>query len=235
MPQVSITRLRLRSIRFLPAFFWYTYLSLRQARGTAGCLDVRIRQHEKAYWTLTGWRDSAARSAFMLAGPHRKVMPKLANWCDEASLAHWDQASEALPSWQEATQQLERCGRTSRVDHPSPAQALAWPLGTRRFYEFTVSLEKDEISVMRVDGVIQRTRIADLRRVLVETNDSGPWGDDVWWVLEGPEADRWVSFPLGTTGEKPVIDRLKQLPGFQVRGMNSTANAQFECWPNPAP
>jgi hypothetical protein len=29
--------------------------------------------------------------AFMLSGAHQRAMPKLFNWCDEASVVHWNQ------------------------------------------------------------------------------------------------------------------------------------------------
>ena len=128
MAQVSITRLRLRSIWILPLFGWHTFRSLRQARASDGCLGARVHNFGGAFWTLTLWRDAAAARAFMLAGPHRKVMPRLASWCDEASLAHWE--AESMPSWQDAAHRLGHEGRTSKVHHPSPAHAAGNPLGS---------------------------------------------------------------------------------------------------------
>lgn len=77
----------------------------------------------------------------------------------------------------------------------------------------------------------QRIRLADLGSVCVETNDSGPWGADVWWLLNDLTGETRVAFPQMATGEGRVLERLKLLPGFQVNGMNSTANARFLCWP----
>ena len=59
--------------------------------------------------------------AFMLAGPHRRAMPKLLEWCDEASVVHWNQESPALPDWREAYRRMVEEGRPSKVNHPSPA------------------------------------------------------------------------------------------------------------------
>jgi len=81
----------------------------------------------------------------------------------------------------------------------------------------------------------ERVPLSAIRRVLVETNDSGPWGADVCWIVEGQLPRQRCRFPQGATGETAVIRRLSELPGFQVRGMNSTENRQFECWPNPDP
>jgi hypothetical protein len=96
-----------------------------------------------------------------------------------------------------------------------------------------LTLAGNQIELVRYPGG-NRTSfdMASLRKVLVATNDSGPWGDDVWFVLEGSNGN--IEFPLGTEGGEDVIAALKALPGFEMRGMNSTANAEFECWPNPS-
>lgn len=52
-----------------------------------------------------------------------KAMPKLLEWCDEASVGHWAQASAELPGWAEAHQKMAAEGRVSKVSHPSAVQA----------------------------------------------------------------------------------------------------------------
>ena len=59
--------------------------------------------------------------AFRNQGLHSNAMPKLLDWCDEASLVHWVQESRELPSWQEAYERLVKDGRPSKVTHPSAA------------------------------------------------------------------------------------------------------------------
>lgn len=130
MPQVSITRLRIRSVWFLPLFFWHSVRSLKQARASDGCLSAAVNNFRGAFWTLTVWRDRNAMRTFMLSGAHRTVMPKLAAWCDEASLAHWDQEGAAPPPWPEAARRLGAEGRTSALNHPSPTHAAGNPLGS---------------------------------------------------------------------------------------------------------
>nr|WP_236657568.1 hypothetical protein [Acidisarcina polymorpha] len=56
---------------------------------------------------------------YMTTGPHKKVMPRLLNWCDEASVAHWTQPEEELPSWLEADRRMRESGRASKVRHPT--------------------------------------------------------------------------------------------------------------------
>jgi hypothetical protein len=91
----------------------------------------------------------------------------------------------------------------------------------------------DEIVCQAPKQAEQRIRIADLGAVYVETNDSGPWGADVWWLLNDKTGETKVTFPQMATGEEAALERLRLLPGFEVRGMNSTGNARFMCWPTP--
>ena len=120
MPVVSVTRLRVRSWRFLPAFFVAAMRSAFQARNAPGNLAVKIlRDRRNAFWTATSWESEASMRAFMLAKPHGPAMRKLLHWCDEAALVHWDQADAQLPSWPEAHRRLIGEGRPSKVHHPS--------------------------------------------------------------------------------------------------------------------
>jgi hypothetical protein len=119
---ISITRLRVRSWRFLPMFVWLALRSARQAAKAPGNVaTMLLADRHNTFWTATAWTSDAAMKAFMLAGVHRTAMRKLPEWCDEAAVVHWTQDSSELPSWQEACQRLLREGRRSKVNHPSPA------------------------------------------------------------------------------------------------------------------
>lgn len=135
MPFVSVTRLRLRSIRFLPAFAVHTLGTLRQVRGSAGFLGGSLLPDRRwTFWTLTVWTDRDAMRGYMTAGAHRTAMPKLLDWCDEASVMHWDTPAAALPVWAEATDRMRGEGRPSKVRRPSPdhaAMTFAAPRLTR--------------------------------------------------------------------------------------------------------
>ncbi len=60
--------------------------------------------------------------AFMLSGAHRQAMPKLLEWCDEASVVHWEQGSDREPDWMEAHRRMQQEGRRSKVNRPSAGQ-----------------------------------------------------------------------------------------------------------------
>jgi hypothetical protein len=118
----SVTRLRVRSVRSLPPFVWETFLSQRQAVRAPGFLGggLLLDAH-RTFWTLTVWESERVMKAFRGTAPHAKVMPRLVEWCDEASYAHWIPTGAYVPSWPEAYEHLVAEGRLSRVAHPSPA------------------------------------------------------------------------------------------------------------------
>jgi hypothetical protein len=122
MPVVSITRLRVRSWRYLLPFLIYALRIKWQAGKAKGNLAVSLlRDTHNTFWTRTVWTTELAMKTFMLAGPHGQVMRKLLEWCDEASLVRWDQESHEEPDWHEAHRRLQADGRRSRVNHPSRA------------------------------------------------------------------------------------------------------------------
>jgi Domain of unknown function (DUF3291) len=123
MPFISITRLRVRSWRHLPAFIIQALRSARQAKLATGSMAVSImREARNTFWTRTMWEhEEAMRRAFMLSGAHRRVMPRLLKWCDEASVVHWIDERPELPSWTEAHQRMQQEGRRSKVSHLSEA------------------------------------------------------------------------------------------------------------------
>ena len=122
MAVVSITRLRVRSLRYLVPFLVFALRSSRQAKKAEGNLGVSLLRDDKmTFWTRTVWTTEAAMKSFMLSGPHRQAMPRLLGWCDEAALVHWNQETDQQPDWQEAHRRIQSEGRRSKVMHPSQA------------------------------------------------------------------------------------------------------------------
>jgi len=65
MPFMSITRLRVRSWRYLPGFLIQSFRAALQAKLATGSLAVSVlRDADCAFWTRTMWRDEAAMRAF---------------------------------------------------------------------------------------------------------------------------------------------------------------------------
>jgi hypothetical protein len=67
------------------------------------------------------WESEQTMKAFRGSDPHAKVMPRLVEWCDKASYAHWIPTEASVPHWPEAYEHLVSEARLSRVAHPSPS------------------------------------------------------------------------------------------------------------------
>jgi hypothetical protein len=132
MPFVSITRLRIRGDEQLDTFNVVLPAVFGQATGAPGQLAMDLlAEPDNTFWTRTVWTDRAAMRAYMTSGPHGDVMPDLRERCDEAHVAHWEQDTEELPTWDGAYWRLIGEGRDSAVAHPSPdheARTLVHPV-----------------------------------------------------------------------------------------------------------
>ncbi len=121
---ISVTRLRVRSIRYLPPFVWRAIQSVRQTERASGFLGGKLlREARNAFWTVTAWEEEAVMNAFRTSGSHLSAMPKLLEWCDEAAVVHWTQETAELPAWLEAHRRMVEEGRMSKVNHPSSHQS----------------------------------------------------------------------------------------------------------------
>ncbi|MEI6322703.1 MAG: DUF3291 domain-containing protein [bacterium] len=130
MALVSVTRLRLRKLRFLPGFALLAVRSSIQAKRAEGNLQtLTIKDRGLTFWTITVWRDQEGMRAFRNSGDHKVAMPKLFEWCDEATYVHWEQESDTVPDMKSAYHRLLAEGVVSRLRYPSENHA------TRAFRE----------------------------------------------------------------------------------------------------
>lgn len=99
---------------------------------------------------------------------------------------------------------------------------------------WTVAIDQASITVTDPSGQRKDVATDELSGVLIETNDSGPWGADLWWLLFGDDDRVACMFPQGATGESEAIDYLMSLPAFDHQemtlAMRSTDNAVFPVW-----
>lgn len=117
---VSVTRLRVRSMRYLPQFAWWTLRSQRQARRASGFIDGTItRMRDGSFWTLTVWESVGNTRAFRNAEPHAIAMRGIRRWCDEAVYARYTTSHRGVPTWEEVHGRLVDSPRFTHVDHPS--------------------------------------------------------------------------------------------------------------------
>lgn len=100
-----------------------------------------------------------------------------------------------------------------------------------------LSLREDVVELAIPDRDSQHVALSELTGVIIETNDTGPLGADVWWLLFGKEDRVAVAFPQGASGEKEVIDALIKLPGFDhqamIDAMGCATNQVFPVWRAP--
>src|SRR5262245_11076936 len=123
MPFVSVTRLHVRSWRFVLPFLFYTMRSGSQARRSRGFRGGTLgNDAQRGNWTITLWESEDAMRSFRNSGAHRVAMQKLLNWCDEASYAHYTTEGTAIPPAEAAYERLS-AGKISKVNHPSAAHA----------------------------------------------------------------------------------------------------------------
>jgi hypothetical protein len=96
-----------------------------------------------------------------------------------------------------------------------------------------VRFNEQGISAAYPDGTSQAIAWSAVERLAIETNDSGPWGTDVWWLLEG-EGTR-CAYPQGATGDPEALAEYpKRFSGFSdnkvIEAMGCTSNARFVWW-----
>ena len=102
-------------------------------------------------------------------------------------------------------------------------------------FERQVVVRFDESGIFSAypDGQTQMIPWGEVECVAIETNDSGPWGADVWWLLEGGTSR--CTYPQGATGDPEALAEYpKRFPGFSdaavIKAMGCTSNARFVCW-----
>ena len=78
-----------------------------------------------------------------------------------------------------------------------------------------VRCDDDGIAAAYPDG-LEKIAWNDVDVVAIETNDSGPWGADVWWLLEG--ADKRCAYPQCATGDDAALAEFsRRLPAGATR------------------
>ena len=120
----SFTRLRVRAWYYLPAFLVHADRSGRQAQRASGYLTGALSADfaRRTFWTVTLWSNEAAMRAYRIADPHKSVMRRI-KWCDEAAVAHTEQATEQLPGGDDVLQFMREQERAVNVPYPSPEHA----------------------------------------------------------------------------------------------------------------
>jgi len=102
-----------------------------------------------------------------------------------------------------------------------------------------VAIDDDVLTVIDGTGGRSTCALSDIAGIAIETNDSGPWGADVWWLFFRSDGQPTLAYPQGARGEALVLDRITKLRGFDhakmIEAMASTDNANFIVWEQEEP
>ena len=99
--------------------------------------------------------------------------------------------------------------------------------------QIVVRIDDDGIAATYPDDTELALRWDDVQRIAIETNDQGPWGSDVWWVVESGSAR--CAYPLGADGDAEALAAFQaRFEGFAhdavIQAMTCTENRRFVCW-----
>ena len=99
---------------------------------------------------------------------------------------------------------------------------------------WSVMLDMHDLITTDGTGAERRIPVQALTSVVVATDDSGPWGDDVVFLLFAGEPEAATIFPLEARGCQGFVEYLSKLPGYNDKAMatamGSTSVARFIVW-----
>ena len=96
----------------------------------------------------------------------------------------------------------------------------------------TVTFDELVVTFRESDGSMHVMNWDDLMAVQIITRDTGPFLEDVFYVLQGPCIEFVI--PQMAEGCLELANRLEDLPNFNnesvIRAMSCTSNATFPVW-----
>ncbi len=99
---------------------------------------------------------------------------------------------------------------------------------------WTVEADAERIAVVDPEGSLKVLARDALSRIVIETNDSGPFADDTWWLLLRDDASVALRFPQSADGHHAVVESFLDLPGFNYEAMvmaiGSAEQGFFPVW-----
>jgi hypothetical protein len=100
--------------------------------------------------------------------------------------------------------------------------------------EWSVTVGADRIITRDSAGEERSILLAELRSVIVATDESGPWGYDVVFLLYSEDTEPLSIFPLEAEGCQEFVGWLSSLAGYDdremARAMAATRVARFTVW-----
>ena len=93
---VSVTGLRLKSLKYFAQFWRHAIPSFKQAQTAAGNLYCATKRRGAYQHTLTVWEDKKAMKAYVASGAHLKAMAIFGQIADGKTVA-WQ--TDEMPDW----------------------------------------------------------------------------------------------------------------------------------------
>lgn len=104
--------------------------------------------------------------------------------------------------------------------------------------EYRLQVSSTDVALIDRAGAATTIGWNELGAVVIETNDSGPWGDDVMWHIFAADMVRCLIVPQSVEGDRELLRVLQQIPDFDnaavVAAMGSTSVDAFLCWEKPS-
>jgi hypothetical protein len=97
-----------------------------------------------------------------------------------------------------------------------------------------LEIDDERIRCLFPDGTVQQMAWDKLRAVIIETNDKGPFEEDVFFLLWSDSEEDFCAIPQSADSTQSLIAKLQCLPEFYneavIRAMGCTSNRSFLCW-----
>ena len=97
---------------------------------------------------------------------------------------------------------------------------------------WTVKLTKEKLVSIDYDGLEEELSFDDIDKIIIETNNFGPWNSDVLWKIY--YNDKLLIVPLGCSGESIMLEKFQLFPDFDnekfIEAMTLTENNTFLVW-----
>lgn len=100
---------------------------------------------------------------------------------------------------------------------------------------WTVHVRDDVVQVVNhLSGETSEISLEQLAAIVIQTNDTGPAGLDIWWIYIGKDLKIACQYPQRANGEDAVRDWAMALPKFgyeeMIKAMGCTDNDSFVVW-----
>jgi len=164
---ISLTRLRVRSVIYLPRFLSTNEASIKAIKKLDGFIAGKeLIDKSLTFWTITVWESEKAMKAFRNNEPHKYAMRRLPDWCNEGSYMHWLQEDTTMPAWPQLHHKMITEGKITKVRYPSPQQPgmnyppIKWTKTERvikKAEKMITKIEHTELPAFYAVGITVRT------------------------------------------------------------------------------